>query len=354
MKHTLVIFQCCKRKNSTEKFLEKDFDLDSRIPRTKKILHAAVKKFSNMGIIDVSSKPITALSRYDGHFYRTSGLKLKIAEEIKNGSYEFLIMSAGYGFVHPFQKIHDYEQQMKGKTTTYWLNKGLPKVLEEFIETGRYTRVYGFFSKSADYRKIFEKVNWHKIKELKEAGYFYIDGVRGASKVLNLSASLMLSLLNNNFERKPKSFKDSKIVFVNTTHLRIKMKKLAKDLLAHYRQNSFVCCGKIIEPRLNIETVFEPGTHGGIYDNDPSEWFPHYDVEYKCYNCRYYEHYTHDADGFILSLTINKVIFDFTTREFDIIENDKTIPAGRLPDDIEYNSEAFQEYFEKVLEKSHS
>ena len=153
-----------------------------------------MKRFSNKGIIDISSKPIMALSRYDGHFYNTQGLRLKVAEGIRHGPYEFLIMSAGYGFIHPFQRIHKYEQRMSGKATRYWLNIGLSRVLEEFLETGRYRRVYGFFSKSGDYRKNFEGVNWDKIKELREAGYFYLNGVRGASKVLNLSASLMLKL----------------------------------------------------------------------------------------------------------------------------------------------------------------
>ena len=214
MKHTLVILQCCKRKNGSEEFPKKDFNLDIRLPKTKKILEAGIQKFSNMGIIDVKSKPITALSRYNGHFYITAGLKPKVANEIKNGLSDFLIMSAGYGFVHPFQKIHNYDQQMKGKITKYWLNTGLPKVLEEFIETGNYTRVYGFFSQSADYKKIFENVNWNKIKDLYESGYFYIDGVRGASKVLNLSASLLLKLLKNHFETKLQSFKGSDVGFV--------------------------------------------------------------------------------------------------------------------------------------------
>jgi hypothetical protein len=216
MKLTLVILQCCKRKNGPEEFPQKDFNLDVRLPKTKKILEVGIQKFSNMDIIDVKSKPITALSRYNGHFYSTTGLKSKVADEIKNGPSDFLIMSAGYGFVHPFQKIHNYDQQMKGKTTKYWLNTGLSKVLEEFIETGNYTRVYGFFSKTADYKKIFEKVNWNKFKDLHESGYFYINGVRGASKVLNLSASLLLKLLENNFEAKPQSFKHSDVVFVKS------------------------------------------------------------------------------------------------------------------------------------------
>ena len=130
------------------------------------------------------------------------------------------------------------------------------------------------------------------------------------------------------------------------------MKKLAEELLAHYQKNSFVCCGKIIQPEVIDETVFNPETHGGIYKKDPSEWFPHYDVEFKCYNCRYYEHCTHDEDGTILAMTINNVIFDFTTKDFGIIESGTVTPAGKLPEGIEYDSVKFQECFSKVLKKA--
>lgn len=130
------------------------------------------------------------------------------------------------------------------------------------------------------------------------------------------------------------------------------MKEIAKQLLEEYRQNSVVCCGKIIEPELIDETTFKLGTHGGRYDEDRTSWFPHYDIEFKCYNCRYYEHYTHDTDGSIIAMTIMNVIFDFTDDTFSIIENQKLVPAGKLPDEIEYDSEEFQIYFQKILKKA--
>jgi len=123
-------------------------------------------------------------------------------------------MSAGYGFIHPFQRIYNYEQRMSGKTTRYWLDVGLPRMLEEFLEKGGHRKTYGFFSKSADYRKIFEEVDWHRLKRLGEAGYFYLDGLRGASKILKLSALLMLRLLDGNFKVKPHSFGGVEVVFV--------------------------------------------------------------------------------------------------------------------------------------------
>lgn len=213
VKDTLIIFQCCKKKGDIELYPDEDFDLATRLPRTKNILKSSVDRFSHEGVIDTSSRLVTALSRYDGHFYNTPGLRSKVAEEIRYGSFQFLIMSAGYGFVHPFQKIRKYEQRMTGKITRYWLNVGLPSVLEEFLEAGRYKNAYGFFSKSADYRKIFEEVSWHRLNRLEEAGYFYLEGIRGASKVLKSSALLMLKLLDKNFKEKPHSFGGADVVF---------------------------------------------------------------------------------------------------------------------------------------------
>jgi len=214
MKETLVVFQCCKKKSDVELYPDDDFDLAARIPRTKRILEDAVMKFSLDGIIDISSRPVTALSRYDGHFYSIPRLRSSVAHEVRRGPYQFLIMSAGYGFVHPFQRIRMYEQRMTGKITRYWLNVGLPRVFEEFIETCKFRKVYGFFSKSADYRKIFEAVNWRRLVRLKEAGFFYLEEMRSTSKILKTSALLMLKLLDENFEEKPVLFRGSKTMFV--------------------------------------------------------------------------------------------------------------------------------------------
>ena len=155
-KDTLIILQCCKSKNPVELYSDHTYNFYKHIPKTRNILEEAVNHFTEDGVINVNSKPVTSLSLYNGHFYSVEGLKDKIVEELLNGRYDFLIMSAGYGFVHPFQKIHDYEQQMKGSVTTYWLDQGLPQVLSEYVENLGLHYVYGFFSKSADYRRIFE------------------------------------------------------------------------------------------------------------------------------------------------------------------------------------------------------
>jgi len=202
-KDILIIIQCCKSKNPVELYPDHTHNLYKQIPKTKNILENAVKHFTKEGVINVKSKLVTALSLYTGYFYSVDGLKEKIVEEILNGRYDFLIMSAGYGFVHPFQRIHDYDQLMKDKITNYWLNNGLPTVLSEYVENGQFQYVYGFFSKTADYRRIFEKVEWGDARRLREAGFFYVEGIKGAGNILRSQAEFMLKQIEEGFKNKP-------------------------------------------------------------------------------------------------------------------------------------------------------
>lgn len=104
---------------------------------------------------------------------------------------------------------------------------------------------------------------------------------------------------------------------------------------------------------MSDETTFNPEAHAGIYKNDPQSWYPHYDVEYMCKDCGHYEHYTYDKDGAILAQRINKVIFDFSTSEFSIIDGINIQPAGKLPKNVEYGSDNYYKYLNKVLKKAY-
>ncbi len=55
MKHTLVILQCCSRKNGPEEFPQKDFNLDVRLPKTKTILEVGIQKFFQFVFFNVYS-----------------------------------------------------------------------------------------------------------------------------------------------------------------------------------------------------------------------------------------------------------------------------------------------------------
>ena len=216
LKDTLVVLQCCKSKEDVELYPNENYNLAETIPRTYRILDEAITRFTREGIIGISSNRVTALSLYQGHFYRVPGLKSKIVQEIRCGPYQFLIMSAGYGIVHPFQRINNYESRMTGRITRYWLESGLPLVIEEFVKNGGYTQVFGFFSKSSDYLKIFEDVDWRNLDNVDVGGFFYLDGIRGASKVLKYQAGLLMNLLNNRFQVKPNEYSGADVVFVKT------------------------------------------------------------------------------------------------------------------------------------------
>jgi len=211
--NTLVVFQCCKRKNGIERYPHEDYDLSSRIPETWFTLEKAIENFTVKGIIRKDSPKISAISRYNGFFYRVEDFRETIVREIRLGTTDFLIMSAAYGFVHPFQRIHRYEQRMTGKTTRYWLKVGLSKVLSEYICSSHFTHVYGFFSKTAEYRKIFEEVPWKIHSNLKEAGYFALEGLIGAPNVLQTLSRMSLHLIQTQFFTIPHEFEGGKVLF---------------------------------------------------------------------------------------------------------------------------------------------
>lgn len=216
MKRDLIVFQCCKRKDGVERFPNEGFNMAARLPTTKGIIADAVRAFTEQGVIDAAAAPTTALSLYNGRFYTVPGLRQFVADEVKEGPTDFLIISAGYGLVHPFQRIRRYDQRMTGRVTRFWLEAGLPKALGEFIATGGYERCYGFFSKSADYLKIFEAIPWSTLSGLKEGGYFYLSGLRGAGNVLATSAQLMMYLVRQRFGRRPERFDGADVVFRKT------------------------------------------------------------------------------------------------------------------------------------------
>ena len=86
------------------------------------------------------------------------------------------------------------------------------------------------------------------------------------------------------------------------------MKKLVRTLEAHYQPKNCVYCDKELNPMVSDKTASNPERQEGIHKDDPQSWHPHYDVEYLCEDCGYNEHYTHDANGAILAMRINKII----------------------------------------------
>ena len=159
----LIVTQCSARKTSRELF-KTSIDFLSKIPETKEVLLRGRRKFEKhvYGV-----KPVTALSLYNGYLYRALNKHL-VYREILAGKIDFIIISAAYGIVHALEKIKEYELKMDGKTAKYWLNTGLPKVLEEYIEKTKPKEVHGFFTKTGNYTKIYTNTNLTKLKNIVE------------------------------------------------------------------------------------------------------------------------------------------------------------------------------------------
>ena len=180
MVKTLIVTQCCKRKNSTELFNVNASILDL-LEETRNILIEGRKKFKQY---IYGTKEVTALSLYDGLLYSSLD-KMLVYEEFMKNKIDFIIISAAYGIVHAFEKIREYDLEMSRSIVKYWLKIGLPKVLEEYIAKTDAEKVYGFFTKSSMYTKVFANVNLNNISDhvLKYA-LVYAENCRGRSNSL--------------------------------------------------------------------------------------------------------------------------------------------------------------------------
>lgn len=56
----------------------------------------------------------------------------------------------------------DYDKHINA---AFWIQHGLTKVIEKYIEQNKITHIYGFFSKSTDYMRIMKSVDWNKLKD---------------------------------------------------------------------------------------------------------------------------------------------------------------------------------------------
>ena len=154
MGKTLIITQCSKRKKPIELFNISVSVLDI-LRETRENLVRGRKYFEKYVY---GSKLTTALSLYNGVLYRELDKKL-VYDKFLSGKIDFIIVSAAYGIVHAFEKIREYELRMNREVAETWLKMGLPKVLEEYIIRTNADSVYGFFTKTSYYAKIYGSIN---------------------------------------------------------------------------------------------------------------------------------------------------------------------------------------------------
>lgn len=130
-------------------------------------------------------------------------------------------------------------------------------------------------------------------------------------------------------------------------------KEVLADLQTQYTAKNCCVCEKALYLKIADETTFNSEDHIDIATGQ-LRWGPHFDVEYRCENCGYYEHYTHNTEGQLLSVRLDKVFFDLRTGYFSIFDGPRFKPAGKLPEGIEVGSNAFWEYFASMMRKAYS
>ncbi len=161
-------------------------------------------KEGNRAYINTESALIPAIDRYSGFLYRTEGLREAISTAERKRGVHGLIMSGGYGIVRPSERIHSYNRRMN---VAYWTRHRLPDVIFEYIERSRITEAYAFVSRTTDYAKLLQRVDWPGLAalgSLEVAREFYVNFVGGGSAqriVPQLTGRLLVSFVDSGFSR---------------------------------------------------------------------------------------------------------------------------------------------------------
>ncbi len=147
---TLLILPCSKRKNPPKSPV---VSLGSRtvldvLQRTASQLQQGRRGCA--ASVDWSSAEFAALDYYDGHLYRVSYLREKLARELTSGNVGTLILSGAYGVVLAEERIHKYDRHMDAG---YWLRLRLNEVIGEFVEQTASQRVYIFLAAKSPLRE---------------------------------------------------------------------------------------------------------------------------------------------------------------------------------------------------------
>jgi hypothetical protein len=175
MADNLCFIPCCKIKTPTIPWNVPDQSLTQwLLPKTWHDLEtgrAAVKDR-----IDLTCRKVPALQLFNGIFYQCDlHFRKRIRDAIQSNQISAFIISGGYGLVHAFEPIHQYDSVMVGKTAESWKNAGLVYVIEELICNLKPKRVFGFFAGPPDWCGSHAKYR-----------YFFTEGTK-AAKTLTTS-----------------------------------------------------------------------------------------------------------------------------------------------------------------------
>lgn len=142
---TLLILPCCESKKANVPY-------PNPLPPTPpKFIRALGRIAPFRPCVRMGPKEAPALWLYTGHLYNRLDRAI-LNNEMAAGWLDIVILSGGYGMVHAYEKIHDYEAEMP---TYYdrWIRAGLPTALENYINDTKPNNVIAFFSNHANQKK---------------------------------------------------------------------------------------------------------------------------------------------------------------------------------------------------------
>ncbi len=190
MPRLLVVTQCCKAKAERELFPQVARSvLEGLDERHRALLLEGRGRL--YGAV-YGGRRVSALSMYSGHLYRALDRRL-VLKGFLEGWADMVIVSAGYGLVHAFERVRLYEASMKSYARL-WLEAGLDRVLANYVENTGPGLVYGFFSRTGGYLEFFARAS--KLMGPREVHLVTAEGCRGVGSVMRSLGYAINTLLS--------------------------------------------------------------------------------------------------------------------------------------------------------------
>ncbi len=159
---------CCKSKCSEGRLTGSQDSRSWFTSRVSNRLRAATEAGSFN--IEFDSPLTSAFDLYTGSPYRAlRAVRTGLRDDIEAGHLITPIISAGYGLLDPREPIHNYNEEMKGRTATFWRFKNLVGLIAEALLEYQPNKVFGFFAAASDRSHSSSKYR-----------YFYTEGVQKA------------------------------------------------------------------------------------------------------------------------------------------------------------------------------
>jgi hypothetical protein len=147
-KFDLLIPPCSDSKRGTDKACP-EIQIVELLGEKAAALLRSGRKIALRNRIDLDSEQIAFLYRYSGFLYSMRRFRRYIRSLLRKGVH-ILILSGGYGLVHPLERGHSYNVKIRS-TASVWKHR-LPKILKDYIKRNRIRRV--FVAGSSDYAKV--------------------------------------------------------------------------------------------------------------------------------------------------------------------------------------------------------